>query len=266
MRFKNLSQLKRSEPFQKTLGSLPQAVFVSLYANQKAYKICELVGSIFQKSYEWYGFTLAEKTHPELIVDIGLPKNDLNLHDYATLGSATIAEFQETLPHDLIINGWIHSHGALQYKHFSNTDEKNHRTVLDFVAASTRRPLSKKEIAIQDLVLLVKDGFVDSDLGKGSVSLITDAPITEATILETVYGSFCYCIVVGDGGWHNQEIHYQEKGILSGYTKGRSKAADIVFTDTEKTLTQGDIGALTKEVEEKIRPNLNPPLETMERM
>ncbi|MCK8602235.1 hypothetical protein [Desulfoferrobacter suflitae] len=266
MRFKNLSQLKRPQIFEKTLGSLPQKLAMTSYAGHKAFKICELVAAIFQESYEWYGFTLAEKARPELVVDIGLPRNDLNLSDYATLGGDTIAAYQETLPHDLIINGWIHSHGALHYKSFSNTDADNHRTVLNFVAAGTRRPLAKRQIAIQDLQLLVKDSFTDEDLRRGSVALITDAPITEARILETIYGSFCYCVVVGDGGWHNQEIHYREKGILSGYTKVGSRAADLLFIDTDKTFTRVDIDLLTKEVEEKIRPNLNPPLETMERM
>ena len=146
MKLKTLAQLRRSALYEKILGTLPENVLISAYAKQKAFKICELVGAIFQRSYEWYGFTLADKDHPELVLDIGLPKNDLNLNDYATISPATIAEFQETLPHNLIINGWIHSHGSLQYKHFSDIDEKNHRTVLDFVAARTRRPLEKKEL------------------------------------------------------------------------------------------------------------------------
>ena len=70
------------------------------YAKDKAFKISELVGMIFEKSFEWYGFTLADKDHPELIIDIGLPQNDLNLQDYTALGSQRIAEFQESLPED----------------------------------------------------------------------------------------------------------------------------------------------------------------------
>ena len=198
MRFKNLSQLKRPQPLEITLGSLPQHILMAKYAKNKAFKISELVGVIFEKSFEWYGFTLANNDHPELIVDIGLPQNDLNLQDYTTLGSQRIAEFQESLPEDVMINGWIHSHGALNYRHFSNIDEKNQLTVLDFVAARTRKPLAKKEIAIQDLVLLEKDRFAKKDLEKGSVCLITDGPITEAKIMETVYGSFCYTIVIVD--------------------------------------------------------------------
>ena len=252
MRFKDLSQLKRPEPLIITLGNLPQHILMARYAKDKAFKISELVGVIFEKSFEWYGFTLANNDHPELITDIGLPQNDLNLQDYTTLGSQRIAEFQESLPEDVMINGWIHSHGALNYRHFSNTDEKNHLTVLDFVAARTRKPLAKKEIAIQDLVFLQKNRFEQKDLEKGSVSLITDGPITEAKIMETIYGSFCYSIVIGDEGWHEQEIHCRERGILSGHATVWSKGANIDFVDTDRSLTQSDISAITGEVEEKI--------------
>jgi hypothetical protein len=236
------------------------------YAKDKAFKISERVGVIFEKSFEWYGFTLANNDHPELITDIGLPQNDLNLRDYTTLGSQRIAEFQESLPEDVLINGWIHSHGALNYRHFSSTDEKNHLTVLNFVAARTRKPLAKKEIAIQDLVLLEKDRFVEKDLEKGSICLITDGPITEAKIMETIYGSFCYSIVIGDTGWHEQEIHWRERGILSGHTTVNSKSATIEFVDTKKTLSQSDINALCDEVKKKIKPHTDPPPEMIERM
>ena len=266
MRFKDLSQLKRPEPLTITLGNLPQHILMAKYAKDKAFKISERVGVIFEKSFEWYGFTLANNDHPELITDIGLPQNDLNLQDYTTLGSQRIAEFQESLPEDVLINGWIHSHGDLNYKHFSNTDEKNHLTVLDFVAARTRKPLAKKEIAIQDLVLLEKDRFVEKDLEKGSICLITDGPITEAKIMETIYGSFCYSIVIGDEGWHEQEIHCREMGILSGHTTVRSQAANIEFVDTSRSLSQSDISELSNEVEEKIKPHTDPPPELIERM
>jgi hypothetical protein len=236
------------------------------YAKAKAFKISELVSVVFEKSYEWYGFTLANNNRPELITDIGLPKNDLNLQDYTALGSQKIAEFQESLPESVIINGWIHSHGELNYKHFSHMDEENHLTVLDFVAARTRKPLAKKEIAIQDLVLFEKDRYSEKDLEKGSVCLITDVPITEAKIMETVYGSFCYSIVIGDKGWHEQQIHCRERGILSAHTTVRSKSTDIKFIDTQKTLKPEEIQTIGKEVKEKIQPNLNPPTELIERM
>jgi hypothetical protein len=266
MKFKGLSRLKRPKPLKIPLGNLPQHIVMATYAKAKAFKISELVGSIFEQSYEWYGFTLADVDHPERIVDIGLPRNDLNLQDYTTIGSTRIAEFQEMLPKEIIINGWIHSHGALHYRHFSETDKRNQLTVLDFVAVRTRGPLAKEEIVIQDLVLLEKDRFVAEDLRKGSVSLITDGPITEAKVMETVYGSFCFSIVIGDGGWHQQEIYYRETGILSGRTTVTSKAADIEFVDTGRLLASIDVSALRDEVKEKIQPNTNPPVETMERM
>jgi len=266
MRFKDLSQLKRPKPLIITLGSLPQHILMAKFAKDKAFQISERVGVIFEKSFEWYGFTLANNDHPELITDIGLPQNDMNLQDYTTLGSQRIAEFQESLPEDVLINGWIHSHGDLDYRHFSKTDEQNHLTVLDFVAARTRKPLAKKEIAIQDLVFLQKDHFDQKDMAKGSVSLITDRPIAEARIMETVYGSFCYSIVIGDEGWHEQQIHCRERGILSGHTTVRSQAANIEFVDSGRSLSQSDISDLSNEVEEKIKPHTDPPPELIERM
>ena len=182
MRFKDLSKLKRPEPLEITLGRLPRHILMAEYAKEKAFKISELVNMTFEESFEWYGFTLADKDHSELIIDIGLPQNDLNLQDYTALGSERIAEFQESLQKELIINGWIHSHGALNYKHFSHTDEQNHLVVLDFVAARTRKPLSKKEVAIQDLVLLEKDRFAKKDLEKGILSGHTAVSSKAATI------------------------------------------------------------------------------------
>ena len=266
MRFKTLSQLKRSEPLKIILGNLPQSILMAEYARAKAFKISELIREIFKESYEWYGFTLGNPAHPEFIIDIGLPENNMNLQDHTTLGSTKIAEFHESLPKDQFINGWIHSHGALNYKHFSTTDEKNNRTVLDFVASGTRKPLVKKEIPIQDLALLEKDRFSEKDLEKGTVSLITDKAITEAKIMETVYGSFCFSIVIGDGGWHEQQIHYRERSILSGHSRVWSQSTKIEFVDTQRTLNPEEIQAMEKEVKEKIQPNLNPPTELIERM
>ena len=105
MRFKDLSQLKRKEPLEIELGSLPQHILMTAYSKDRAFKINELVREIFEESFEWYGFTLAHEDHKELIVDIGLPQNDLNLQDYTTLGSERIAEFQESLTEDMVING-----------------------------------------------------------------------------------------------------------------------------------------------------------------
>jgi hypothetical protein len=266
VRFKSLSALKRPKPQEIALADLPQKVTIAHYARLKAYKINELVRKIHGDSFEWYGYTLAKSHTPELIEDIGLPKNDQNLQDYTTIGPARIAEFQEVLSEQTIINGWIHSHGALNYRHFSKTDEENHLTMLNFVAARLRKPVAKREIAIQDFVMLVKGQYENKDLEKGSVCFITDVPVTKATIMETVYGNFCYGIVIGDEGWHEQVIYYQERGILSGHTTVSSKQADIVFVDTGRSLTQSDISSLSDEVEVKIQPNTDPPPEMIERM
>jgi hypothetical protein len=266
MRFKSLSELERPEPREVILATLPQEISMAHYAKAKAFKINELVREIHQESYEWYGFTLAEKDNPELIVDIGLPRNDQNLQDFTTIGPERIAEYHESLPEDTIINGWIHSHGALKYKHFSHTDEENQATVLDFVTARLRWVVAKKEVPIQDLHLLTKGEFEEKELEKGSVSLITDAAISEATIMETIYGGFCYSIVIDDEGWHEQEIHYKERGVLSGHSTVSKRSSDIVFIDTGRSLTEADIMLLSQEVEEKIQPNINPPPELIERM
>jgi hypothetical protein len=266
VRFKCLSELKRPELREISLATMPQSVTMAHYAREKAFKINELVRIVHKNSLEWYGFTLGSASNPDLITDIGLPRNDLNLQDYTTLGSERIAEFQESLPQDVVMNGWIHSHGALMVKHFSATDENNHRVVLDFVAGRLKRPVAKREIAIKDLVLLLENRFVEADLAEGSVCLITDAPITAATIMETVYGSFCYAIVIGDQGWHKQQIHYKENGVLSGHTALSNKEAEMMLVDTGRVLTRLDVSALRDEVEEKIQPNTNPPLEKMERM
>lgn len=266
MRFKELAQLKRPEPTEVTFNTLPQTIQITPYAKQKAFTIGETVAAVFGQNYEWYGYTLADSANPELISDIGLPNNDLNLHDYATLGSARIAEFQEQLPPHRIINGWVHSHGDLDYRRFSTTDEANHRTVLDFVAARTRKPLAKREVMIEGLTLLVKDRFSRADLAKGSVALITDAPVSEVKIMETIYGSFCYCVVVGSGGWHEQVILHQERGALSSRVRVVSQPAQIVEVAGGAGMTPAEINVLQEEVQRKIRPNLNPPVERMERM
>lgn len=254
MRFKSLSELKRPELHEMGLATLPQDIPMAHYAMAKAFKINELVRAIHKGSYEWYGYTIANRENPELIVDIGLPKNDQNIDQYTSIGPEKIADYQESLPMDKVINGWIHSHGSLEHKEFSGTDEKNQVTVLDYVTALLRKPVAKKEVVIKDLAMLVKDRCTEKDLEKGSVSLITDAPIAEARIMETIYGGFCYSIVIGDEGWHKQEIHYKRRGILSGQTTESKKEADIVLLDTGRFLTESEIAALSEEVREKIKP------------
>ncbi len=254
MRFKSLSELRRPDSYERVLADLPQAIAVAEYAMAKAFKINELVRAVHKESYEWYGFTIAARDDPERIVDIGLPRNDQNLVEYTSISPQSIAAYQESLPPDKVINGWIHSHGSLGFRHFSSTDEQNQLTVLNYVTALLRKPVAKKEIPIKDIVLLVRGRCTVEDLARGSVSLITDAPIGEARILETVYGGFCYAIVVGDDGWHQQEIHYGTRGILSGQTAETKKEAEIILMHTGRSLTRGDVETLIEEVRTNVRP------------
>lgn len=266
MRIKRLSELKRAESQEIPLGRLPEEIYIAHYATAKAFKINELIRTIHKDSYEWYGYTLASRENPELILDIGLPENQQNLYDYTSIHPEYIFAYQQSLAADSIINGWIHSHGQLDYRHFSETDEKNQVTVLDYVTSLLRKPVAKKQILIQDLVLLQKDHYTDKDLQKGSVSVITDAPVSEAVIMETIFGGFCYAVVIGDEGWHRQEIHYKKRGILSGETSVTRKEGDMVLVDTGRMLTDVEVNALGEEVERKIQPISSPPPETIERM
>jgi hypothetical protein len=254
VRFKGLAALKRPEGYEVTLAGLPEQIPMARYALSKAFKIGDLVRTVYQESYEWYGFTIATRGNPELIMDIGLPKNDQNLSDYTSVGPEKIAGFQEALPQDQVINGWIHSHGSLPYEQFSRTDVRNQVTVLDYVTALLRKPVAKKEILIRDLTILVKERWTEKDLERGSVTLITDAPITEARVIETIFGGFCYAIVIGDGGWHRQEIHYKRRGVLSGQVVEERQEADLVLVQTGRQLTGTDVQNLEDEVREKIQP------------
>jgi hypothetical protein len=254
MRFKSLAGLKRREPRKILLATLPEDIFITRFALDKAFKINELVRDIFKESFEWYGFTLATRDQPEIIIDIGLPRNEENILEYASLIPEKIAAFQDDLPPDVVINGWIHSHGSLEFRKFSGVDEANQRTVLDYVTTKLRQPIAKREIVINDLVFLVEGNYQEPDLERGSVSLITDTPIQEVTLLETVYGGFCYAIVVGDQGWHHQEIHYKHRGILSGYTVVQSREAELSYVDSERSLSAEDLRLLRHEVQEKIQP------------
>jgi hypothetical protein len=254
VRLKNLSAVKKSASREIPLAELPQEIVLTRYARDKAYKINELVRSIHQRSYEWYGFTLAIQQQPEVIVDIGLPTNDQNLDQYVRLAPEKIAAYRDSLPTNLVINGWIHSHGNLDFRHFSETDAANQITVLDFVTARLRLPVAKVEVIINDLVLLHAGAWHEEDLKQGSVSLITDAPVSQASLWETEYGGFCYAIVIGDDGWHDQEIHYQKRGILSGRTLVSSQAAPLRLIEDGRLLTPSEVEALAVEVKNRLSP------------
>ncbi|MBW1980004.1 MAG: hypothetical protein JRJ12_02180 [Deltaproteobacteria bacterium] len=266
MSLKSLAQLKRKSVLELPLHSLPEKVQITAYAKNKAYRTCELIKEIFKDSFEWYGFTLASKDNPEVITDVGLPRDQANFQDHTELKPESIAAFLESLPSHLIVNGWIHSHGELQYEMFSEIDRENHLTVLDYVSPLVRRPVAKKELVIRDLVLLRKDHYSVEDLRQGSVCLVTDKPVEEAMVLETIYGSFCYCIVIGDKGWHSQEIYYKKRGILSGEVTIAGKEAEMTVVDSALDLSPAEVRALAGEIAEKIKPVTSPPPELIERM
>lgn len=254
MRFKSLAHLHRPPQAETVLGALPETIRLAHYAREKAFKINESVRELYQDSYEWYGFTLARRDDPELIVDIGLPRNEQNILQYTRVHPEKIAAYQESLPADYLINGWIHSHGKLDLQHFSEIDAENQMTVLDYVAAAWRRPIAKREIVINEPSLLLNGDYTDNDLRKGSVTIITDKPVSEVRILEKVYGSFSYSIVIGDAGWHHQEIYYKKRGVLSGQTAISHNEADMVLIDTGRPLTDADLADLMAEVKENIHP------------
>ena len=254
MRIKSLAGLKKTASREISLAELPVEIFMTRYARDKAYAINELVRAVHKRSYEWYGFTLAAGQNPELIVDIGLPDNEQNQDQYVSLAPEKIAAYRDSLPESTVINGWIHSHGELAFRHFSETDAANQATVLDYVTARLRLPVAKVEVVIQDLAILHEGAWQEEDLKRGSVSLITDAPVSEARIWETEYGGFCYAIVIGDDGWHDQEIHYKKRGILSGQTFVDKKGAPIRLIDDGRLLTRSDLETLEEEVKNRLSP------------
>lgn len=254
MKLQRLSLLKRNDPDEIHLAKLPQNVMITSYAKQRALAINRLVRAVHGGSYEWYGFTVARKDHPECIVDIGLPFNDSNTLHYTGIGPESISAFQDSLPPDMLINGWIHSHGGLDYRHFSHVDEVNHLTVLDYVGTLLKKPITRREVVIDDLLLVSENDPMSKDPSRGSVWVLTDRPVSEARILETVYGCFCYALLVGDGGWLQQEIYYKTRGILTGSGGITRKEAEMLEVESGRAFTQGDRELLAKEIKKRIVP------------
>ncbi len=254
MRLKRLADVRKPRHREVSLLELPQDIRITAYAQEKAYAINDLVPEIFGRSYEWYGFTLGRREQPEVIVDIGLPVNELNEEQYVSLAAEEIAAFAEELPAELLINGWIHSHGNLELQQFSHRDDANQATVLDFVAAGLRLPVAKVEVAIQDLVLLQEGCWQEADLQRGSVTLITDVPVASARIWEMEYGGFSFAIVIGDSGWHDQEIYYKKRGILSGRTMVSHIQAQLAVVPDGRRLTVTERQALADLVRRRLAP------------
>jgi hypothetical protein len=276
MRFKALKDLTRAAPLEIALGSLPVKILITDYAKAKAFAVSELVRRVHGEAFEWYGFTLAERARPEVIVDVGLPDNTDNQETYTSISPERIAAYQDTLPSGRIINGWVHSHGELEYRHFSPLDDFNQATVLDYVTSLLRVPVAQKEVVIRDLVLGVLGEGPDLGAKGGqekekaspapaSVTLLTDVPVGRAQLLETVYGGFCFAIVIGDEGWTQQEIHYKTRGVLTGETLVSKREVDLTLVTTGKVLTTSDLEALELEVKDRIQPITHKP-ENIERM
>lgn len=244
----------REEPAEIEIAKLPQQVLITRYARCKALSINELVLRIYGGSFEWYGFTIASGERPECIADIGIPVNNVNVHTRTGISAESISLFSESLPPELAVNGWIHSHGSLESLEFSKTDEANHLTVLDFVGTLLKKPVSRREIRIRDILPVTLETLERGDEPRGSVWVVTDRPVSGARIFETVHGSFCYGIVVGDGGRHAQDIYYKTRGILTGTTGTGRKRARMLPVDFERVFTAEDMERLADEVRAKIRP------------
>lgn len=254
MRLKRLADLKKPDLQEISLASLPQEIQITPFAREKAFTINALVRSIHGQSFEWYGFTLGWRQQPEVIVDIGLPVNEQNQDQYVSLAADQIAAYRDALPETVIINGWIHSHGALDLHHFSDMDARNQATVLDFVTARLWLPVAKVEVAIQDLVCLQEGQWTEADLIQGSVTLITDGPVRAARIWETEFGGFSFALVIGDAGWHDQEIHYKKRGILSGRTFVSRQPATLTVVADGRRWTSSDRQTLEEEVRTRLSP------------
>lgn len=277
MRFKALKDLARPAPRRLALASLPEEVRITDYARAKAFLVSELVRQVHGAAYEWYGFTLAARQRPEVIVNVGLPDNDENQENYTRISPERIAAYQEMLPAGQVINGWLHSHGALEHRDFSLVDDNNQATVLDYVTSGLMAPVARKEVVIRDLDLRVaeEDDSLDQALGAfpndaassaapASVLLVTDVPVGRARLFETVYGGFCFAVVIGDEGWTKQEIHYKTRGILTGETQVSHREAHLTIVRTGKILTPSDREALELEVKQRLRP-VSYTLEKLER-
>jgi hypothetical protein len=276
VRFKALGDLSRTAPREIVLAKLPEHILMTDYAKAKAFLVSELVRRVHEAAFEWYGFTLGERRNPALIVDVGLPGNDANQENYTSLSPEGIVAYQETLPDGLVINGWLHSHGTLEYRDFSPVDEVNQQTVLDYVTSLLMVPVAQKEVIIDDLALLTmgqEEALASplerdperaaASLAPPSVTLITDVPVGRARLLETVHGGFCFAIVIGDEGWTRQEIHYKTRGILTGETLvSHREVADLTLVKTGKILTP----SVQEDLEEQVRERLRPVAYTLEKL
>lgn len=248
------------------LGELPASVRMTGFAHAKAFAISSMVRELYGESYEWYGLTLGDERRPEIITDIGLPRNARNLRQYTQLETADLLAFQEEVPAGRVINGWIHSHGDLQVHDFSPVDEVNHRTVLEYVASRLRCPVAKKEIRIEGLTVLQENSWSPEQMKEGSVTVLTDGPLGRVRLLETVYGSFCFALVIGDAGWMQSRLLTKRRGILTGIAVYEDRDVPFVVEEPREGLTEAQRESLKEEIQRKIRPPGSDPPELIERL
>ncbi len=103
--------------------------------------------------------------------------------------------------------------------------------------------------------MLLEGQYSTEDLKKGSIALITDAPVGSVRLLDTIVGGFSYAIVIGDSGWHQQKISYKMTSMLSGTTtKSYLSPETIEFIPTDKSFNFRAKAKLRREVKEKIKP------------
>lgn len=255
MRLSSLKSLEKKKLEKVVINAMPKQITITDYAKEKAFKVNELVKEAFDGSYEWYGFLLAKSKKPHIITDIGFGKNSQNQYAYTKIDPESIDEFRNSLDADIIINGWIHSHGNLGLKHFSGTDDRNQETVLSYVCSLLKKPIEKIEIPIENIEFLIDNQYKKKDLKGGTVTIVSDNEISQARIFETIYGGFSYAVVIGDEGWSHQEIHYTIKSLLTRKSKESiKKNAKIVTLKTDNKLSKKDIKALKKEVKKKFEP------------
>jgi len=252
-RLKDLGSLRKQELKEIVLDTLPEKIQMTDYALEKGYKTNELVRKVHKKSYEWYGFLLGPKSFPEIVTDIHLGESEANETDYVSISAENIQRAMSSLPQDTMINGWIHSHGDMGYHRFSGTDYRNMSNVLKFVSPVTRKAISKKELSIKELSLLV-EGHEEEALKKGIVTAVTDREIGKLKLFETVYGSFSYSVVIDDSRWHEQCISYEKQGILSPISDRTNEPCLLDIISSEKKITGEDIMELENDVRTKIKP------------
>ena len=252
MKLQSLSSLKKKELETIIISELPTEIKMTTYAKEKAYTVNKLIREICGSSLEWYGFTLADKSDPEIIIDIGLGKNAANQAGYTKIEPRDIDDFLRAKPENTIINGWIHSHGNLGFHQFSGTDDRNHKTVLDFVAGSTSKVIGYSEIPIQRLVITSAEDMSPEKMKDCTIAIVTEIAVESAKLMEKIEGSFSYGVVVDDSGWHEQEIHFVKTKPLSKTSETDRINAEIADIIVEKTITAEDLIALKKELEKKI--------------